>query len=1014
MIPIKLTIEGVYSYQERHTVDFEKLTSAGLFGIFGPVGSGKSSILEAITFALYADTERLNARGDNRHYNMMNLKSNRSLFDFEFYNHKNEKFKIVREYRRNSKQFEEVSQKSAICYRWAEGHWLPLDHIDVEKIIGLSYTNFKRTIIIPQGRFREFIELSDKERTDMLKEIFDLHRFDLGSKARSLASQTKSEIDVLTGNLHALEEITQEQLEEMTVLRHEKGHLLSLRSNLYKIKSAEVQVLQLIQKDIEQLEAIKKELAQLDQQKLKIEELKTEVAQFQQVEKYFKYPLLSLREKEKQSTEITDSLQKEKEVLDELQKKGQLIHADLTKWTKPFEQLEQTKQEHEYLKALIEIKKREVTIAELTRRSLKGTQLIAAKEKETLKLTTTIADKEALITNLKQHRINTTELIDISHWFAELKRIEDHLSEIERQQQIYLQEKDKISIFFTNHKLSPLNWERALNEKKKQHEEKLNSVQNELNRLHVQQQLAHFTNQLEDGKPCPLCGSEEHPHIMKTQTMDNELLHCQKQIKKFKEAVDNIQTLYNSCAAESGQLAHVTQELEQRTQLYKQQASHLTFHQEMFMWPEYDRSDKAGFERKKQRANEVEEQIELIQREVQQLRTNFETARQEIEVYKKGIENISNNIRELKALNTAELNRTSQGATDTTSSHLPELEQTFVALGKQIIETNNRYTAAQEQHNRWKIAYATQQQTVHLLSTRQLALFEEMKAAQRQVHNLLHAHDFQSVTAVETILQKDLNTTQINKTVQQFEVSRQSLYNNMNELQKKLRTTPFDAYKFAKAMEELEHLDSEIRTLTGECASLDTQTKQLGQQLQTKQKLTTKKEKLDTRLANINTLVSLFRSSGFVNFASSIWLKNIVLIANERFHRMTRNQLSLQLSDDNNIEVIDYLNEGKRRNIKTLSGGQAFQVSLSLALALAESVQTLSTSDKNFFFIDEGFGTQDIQSINVVFETLNNLNKENRIVGIISHVEELQERIPASLHVTKHTERGSLITTNFT
>ena len=131
--------------------------------------------------------------------------------------------------------------------------------------------------------------------------------------------------------------------------------------------------------------------------------------------------------------------------------------------------------------------------------------------------------------------------------------------------------------------------------------------------------------------------------------------------------------------------------------------------------------------------------------------------------------------------------------------------------------------------------------------------------------------------------------------------------------------------------------------------------------------------------------------------------------ANERFCQMTRGQLSLQVNENNEFEVIDYLNEGKTRSVKTLSGGQAFQVSLSLALALAESVQSEAITKRNFFFIDEGFGTQDLDSVNIVFESITKLLKENRIVGIISHVEELKERIPISLTITKDIERGSLI-----
>jgi len=153
----------------------------------------------------------------------------------------------------------------------------------------------------------------------------------------------------------------------------------------------------------------------------------------------------------------------------------------------------------------------------------------------------------------------------------------------------------------------------------------------------------------------------------------------------------------------------------------------------------------------------------------------------------------------------------------------------------------------------------------------------------------------------------------------------------------------------------------------------------------------------------------LFKAAGFVQYVSSVYLRHLCTVANRRFQRMTRNQLRLQMNDNNDFEIIDYLNEGRSRSLKTLSGGQMFQASLSLALALAESVQSMALSDKTFFFIDEGFGTQDAESVNIIFETLLHLNKENKIVGIISHVEELKERIPQSLTIINDSEKGSLI-----
>jgi exonuclease SbcC len=95
--------------------------------------------------------------------------------------------------------------------------------------------------------------------------------------------------------------------------------------------------------------------------------------------------------------------------------------------------------------------------------------------------------------------------------------------------------------------------------------------------------------------------------------------------------------------------------------------------------------------------------------------------------------------------------------------------------------------------------------------------------------------------------------------------------------------------------------------------------------------------------------------------------------------------------------------------VKTLSGGQSFQASLSLALALADQVQQQVKSKQNFFFLDEGFGSQDKASLQVIFQTLKSLRKENRIVGIISHVEELQEEIDSHLRISNDPQTGSQV-----
>ena len=224
-----------------------------------------------------------------------------------------------------------------------------------------------------------------------------------------------------------------------------------------------------------------------------------------------------------------------------------------------------------------------------------------------------------------------------------------------------------------------------------------------------------------------------------------------------------------------------------------------------------------------------------------------------------------------------------------------------------------------------------------------------------------------------------------------------------------MQESHFEESDFGTKENEFIVSQENISQLQKQLTIVEKQLSDLQKSFETKKELIVQQNKLLLRKANLDTLFNLFKGAGFVQYVSSIYLKQLCDNANIRFHRMTRNQLSLQINDKNEFEIIDYMNEGKTRSVKTLSGGQSFQVSLSLALALAESVQSQAVSDRNFFFIDEGFGTQDPESVSLVFETLNNLRNDNRIVGIISHVEELKEKIPISLNITKNEETGSKI-----
>ena len=191
MIPISLTLKGIYSYREEQAIDFSKLTEGQIFGIFGAVGSGKSTILEAISFALYNDTERLNKSGDDRYYNMMNLKSNELKIDFIFRMKEGEEYRMLVMGKRGKKDFNTVKKFERAAYFKVNDNWEPTDKT-AEEIIGLSYENFRRTVIIPQGQFEEFLKLGKTDRTRMMKDIFVLGKYDLSSRVKGWGMGNRS------------------------------------------------------------------------------------------------------------------------------------------------------------------------------------------------------------------------------------------------------------------------------------------------------------------------------------------------------------------------------------------------------------------------------------------------------------------------------------------------------------------------------------------------------------------------------------------------------------------------------------------------------------------------------------------------------------------------------------------------------------------------------------------------------------------------------------------------------
>lgn len=213
MKPIKLKIKGLNSFIDEQTIDFKVLSKYNLFGIFGPTGSGKSTILDGITLALYGNMPRkssnyINATGDS-----LNVS-----FEFQISNKTVRTYKVVRTFLRDKNGSIRASKCSLI--EKTNGN----EEILAEKtnavtskcteIIGLGIDDFTKTVMLPQGRFSDFLKLQGKERREMLERLFNLQEYgdELSRKLGFQINKTKDDYNLLLGELKGYEYISEEDL----------------------------------------------------------------------------------------------------------------------------------------------------------------------------------------------------------------------------------------------------------------------------------------------------------------------------------------------------------------------------------------------------------------------------------------------------------------------------------------------------------------------------------------------------------------------------------------------------------------------------------------------------------------------------------------------------------------------------------------------------------------------------------------------------------------------------------
>ena len=998
MKPIKLSIEGVFSYRTRQEIDFTKLSSEGIFGIFGNTGSGKSSIVEAIIFALYGKIERVSGK----QIDLINLQSNKAVIDFEF-EVSGKAYRVVVNLTRTSSGH----STKKLFYQKQEGQYRAMEEkISGEQLTGLSYDNFCRVVIIPQGKFQDFLTLTSGERTKMLKEIFpSLKKYDLSNTLRAMREETEGMQKEKMGQLNSYSEYTIEALnerkEQYAVVEQQYKDLEILIKNLKEDLDSRKTLFDAFKKQ----EELSQNFNRLKLNEENISALKDRLDQYRKTNRVFgslltKYDDLLLRKKRTSDLLSELSLQ-----VADLEKKKQSLEEELAALQKENEQTPLQQQEADNLKTLADLRELESEMAILDKkmkdeqkRLENGKACVAAEENKKQNKEKEIADKESRLLNAEEFR-------SVRDWFAKNQRLNEDLARLRKENQDLCKKKNDCLSPFGD--ISPDNPEAELQQRLQDTEEQISKAENLLSDYNVKQALCQYSKALSSNEPCPLCGSLSHPHPAELADVDEHLKQIKSTIRDLKARKETLEKAVASLDFYSKQIQSKQEQINSLQQ-------DIETHKRQFVWANY--LGKTVLE-----ITQMENEDIRLQNELKELRSALAAIDRNIRKYSEALKQIENSVEQSRNALTKHQGRKEELGKNLSEEFVLQYAQVDV---NQLNEQRQKLLAVLEKRN----AVLAERNAV--LSKQNAVLFQregernsckqnletiigETDKCESEIERQIACGGFQSLESVRQILSSSFDEDDAQKQIDNFNRQMIEFSSQPAALSEQTSGKDRPAEENIKSDEQtLSQKEKEFKSCIANKGGIEKEINLFETKLSQKTELEKEMKKAEARLDALNKLSQMFKGDKFIQFISTVYLEQLCAKANERLQIITNNKFAIRYWEEN-FEVIDNLNSGKTRSLKTLSGGQIFQASLCMALALVDTIRLNSDTREDFFFLDEGFGTQDNESIELIFKSLVSLRQENKIVGLISHSEILKEKISYNIAVRLDQNEGSLIENNY-
>lgn len=917
MRPLKLKISAFGPYSGTTEIDFEKIGRSGLYLITGDTGAGKTTIFDAISYALFGY-----ASGDSRKESMLRSKyaddSVKTEVELDFsYNNKLYHIRRNPAYMRKSKKGDKMTSEKAAVELILPGDSSPLTKIKetnekIVEILGVNREQFSQIAMIAQGDFKRFLDADTKTRSGIFREIFNTGLYlTLEDKLKDEAKKAYGKVrDAKISMRSFIEGIKCDDEDSRSIdLEHAKSDEMPFD-----------EVLELIEKIIETDEKIKGKLQKEEDGYIK------------------EYTKL-----EKKISEI-EQLEKKKTVHSDLIKTLEENNESLEKYENKLSELNEKKEEIEDIKEEI-IKQRQ--------------ELVKYKEYDDKKALNDKHLSELKEGSDKRDRLNISvkklkeEIESDDRVLSQLKDVDSELEKKKserRETEIKINEKNEIILSIKDisdeedaYKSSQ---EKYIEARDRAHFDK--DFYERMNRRYLDEQAGILAKDLTDGMPCPVCGSREHPR----KAMLSEGAPTREMIKRYKEksekSAEQAEKLSAAAKEISGKIDSLKKERDRKLknifgEIPEDITSTVSVYSSDLEKTESDiKKSIAELSDKKKRKDEISEKLPGKRKKLEEESEGYNKLNSDMSALSATIEHDTADINKLRSVLRFDSKKDAE-------KEIKKLEGSVERFNEDVKSVNK--------------AYDDLKNGISQIKGRIKELENDIKNAELP--------DIEEVKGKRNEVQNELNYFRKKNT----EVS--ARINNNKAAMKKISDKRYELEGFEE--------DYTFKALLSDTA---------GGTLSGMEKI-----RLET-------------------YVQMTYFDMIIQKANLRFSKMTNNQYEFIRKTEADgkmsqfgldLDVIDYYNRSQR-SASSLSGGESFKASLSLALGLADVVQSSSGGIKlDTMFIDEGFGSLDSESLLNAIKILHDLAGDSRLVGIISHVDILKEKIDKQIRVKKEKSGGSRI-----